>query len=264
MMLERTSSLNDYFIRATDGQIGKIVDLLFDDDKWSVRWLVVDTGNWLSGRRVLLASSHLGQVDRSERQVLVQLSRDQVKGSPDVDTSRPVSRQAEASIYDYYNWSPYWSSMGAYGTPVVAGVAGIAPLYPAPGAVADGVTKARRTELEAGRREEDPHLRSASEVTGYYIEASDGAIGHVEDFLIDDDDWSIRYAIVDTKNWWPGKFVLIAPDWIEAISWSDGTMRVRRTREEIRNAPEYDPSQPVQRDYESRLYGYYSFPPYWG
>lgn len=264
MMLERTSNLNDYFIRATDGQIGSVVDLLFDDEKWSVRWLVVDTGNWLSGRRVLLASSHLGQVDRSERQIVVQLSRDEVEGSPDVDTSKPVSRQAEASIFSYYNLNPYWSGMGAYATPGIVGAAGVAPLYPARGAVAGDGTKARSAVLEAERREEDPHLRSASEVTGYYIEASDGAIGHVEDFLMNDDDWSIRYAIVDTKNWWPGKFVLIAPDWIEDIRWSDGTMRVRRRREEIRNAPEYDPLQPVQRDYESRLYGYYSFPPYWG
>ncbi|WP_137389482.1 PRC-barrel domain-containing protein [Rhodoligotrophos defluvii] len=269
-MLQRASQLNGYSLRATDGEIGSVDDLLIDDQSWTVRWLVVDTGTWLSGRRVLLPSSHLGRSDRELRHIAVDLSREQVRNSPDVDTHRPVSRQVEASIYGYYGWNPYWYGIPmAYGAPMIAGAGlgyGELPPYPLERREASPADNAiaRRATAEAERqREEDQHLRSIAEVTDYYIEASDGDIGHVEDFLIDEDAWVVRYVMVDTKNWWPGKFVLIAPEWVEDIRWSEQTIRVQRTREDIKNAPEFDPSRPVERDYEARLYNYYGLPPYW-
>ena len=65
----------------------------------------------------------------------------------------------------------------------------------------------------------DPHLRSSAAVTGYHIQATDGDIGHVEDFLLDDRSWTIRFMVVDTTNWWAGEKVLIAPAWIERVDW---------------------------------------------
>ena len=110
---------------------------------------------------------------------------------------------------------------------------------------------------------EDRHLRSTQEVTGYYIGATDGEIGHVEDFIIDDESWSIRYIVVDTRNWWPGKKVLASPEWIEKVSWADSTVYVELTRAAIKSAPEYDASSPIDRDYEDRLHTHYGRQGYW-
>jgi hypothetical protein len=109
----------------------------------------------------------------------------------------------------------------------------------------------------------DSRLRSARDVMGYYIEATDGDIGHVDDFLIDDSEWAIRYMIVDTRNWWPGKKVLISPEWISQVSWPDSRVYVDLTREGVKTAPEYDPSRPVEREYETRLYRHHDRPSYW-
>ena len=103
----------------------------------------------------------------------------------------------------------------------------------------------------------DPSLRSARDVTGYYIAARDGDIGHVDDFLVDDRAWAIRYLIVDTRNWWPGKKVALSPEWIKTVSWTDSRVHVDLQREEIKAAPEYDASRPFEREDETRLFEHY-------
>ena len=196
-MLWNASVIKGYAIEASDGDIGTVSDFLFDDASWLVRWLVVDTGNWLSGRKVLLPPSVLGRLYAKDRVFAVKLTKQQIKDSPEIDTDRPVSRQMETSVYDYYGWSPYWGTgfyMGGYGY--------------MPGALAAPYLGSRRHEddiADARRSHDDPHLRSVEAVTGYHIHASDGEIGHVDDFLVEDADWSIRYLVVDTKNWWPGR-----------------------------------------------------------
>jgi hypothetical protein len=244
-MLYKASTLTRYAIQARDGAIGSVADLLFDDERWIVRWLVVDTGSWLPGREVLLPSSHLGAVDPDQGAIAVALTREQVKASPGVETHQPVSRQAEAAIYGHYGWDPYWFG------PI--GLTGAGMGYPAaPPYVAPDIARPVETP-DGGRPEaapepsvEDTHLRSIKEVTGYAIEAEDGDIGHVEDFLVDESasgsPWTIRHIVVDTKNWWPGKFVLIAPDDVAEIRWGDQVMRVLQSREQIKQNPEYDPS----------------------
>ncbi|MFZ0460620.1 MAG: PRC-barrel domain-containing protein, partial [Rhodoplanes sp.] len=199
-MLRNASAIKGYAIAATDGRLGTVSDFLFDDASWLVRWLVVDTGKWLSGRKVLLPPSVLGHIDPNGNEFAVSLTMQQVKDSPDIDTERPVSRQIETNIYDFYGWSPYWGGtgflMGGYGGSGYGGGA-IAPL-PSPGSM-------RRAEdiAAAQQSDDDPHLRSVEAVTGYHIHASDGEIGYVEDFLLQDTDWSIHNLVVDTTNWWP-------------------------------------------------------------
>jgi hypothetical protein len=260
-MLHKTSGLIGSSIRAKDGDIGSVTDLLLDDENWSVRWLVVDTGTWLSGRNVLLPSSHLMRVLPEARSISVDFTREQVKSSPDVDTQRPVSRQMEALMYDHYGSTPYWPIGAGLAAPM-AGYPGYVPpagygyVAPAPARVEE------RADYQPPRSG-DPHLRSASEVTGYYIQASDAEVGHVEDFLVDSNDWAVRYLIIDTKNWWPGKHVLVAPSWVEAIDWGGRTIHMSHTRNEIRNAPEYDPTQIIERAYESRLHRHYGRSEYW-
>ncbi len=249
-MLWHSSAINGYAIEASDGDIGAVSDFLFDDATWLVRWLVVDTGSWLSGRKVLLPPSALGRLDANNRVLAVKLTKQQVTDSPEIDTDRPVSRQMETSVYDYYGWSPYWGSgfyMGGYG-------------YMPGSGMASPYLGARRREEEianAHADSDDVHLRSVEAVTGYHIHASDGEIGHVEDFLVDDADWSIRYLVVDTKNWWPGKKILVSSRSAGEIDWSDKLVNLDVNCQRIKDGPAYDPSITIDRAYDERLLTYY-------
>lgn len=249
-MLWHSSAIDGYAIEASDGDIGTVSDLLFDDAAWLVRWLVVDTGNWLSGRKVLLPPSALGRLYANNRVLAVKLTKQQVKDSPEIDTARPVSRQMETSVYDYYGWSPYWSSgfyMGGNG-------------YMPGSGMASPYLRERRREQEiadAHADSDDVHLRSVEAVTGYHIHASDGEIGHVEDFLVDDADWSIHYLVVDTKNWWPGKKILVSSRSAGEIDWSDRLVNLDVDRQRIKDGPAYDPSITIDRAYDEDLLTYY-------
>src|ERR1043166_8705835 len=227
------SELKGYAVGAKDGDIGAVNDFLFDDELWTVRYLVADTAKWLPGRRVLITPIAIGRVDLDEKRVAVTLTREQVENSPDLD-SRELSREREAAYYDYYGWPYYWIGGDVWG----------------PGTIPANLSSTQRMVDEAREQPgEEPHLRSAHEVTGYYIEARDGDIGHVEDFIIDDESWEIRYMVVDTKNWWPGKKVLVSPKWIDRVSWSDSRVYVDLSRDAIQRGPEFD-AENLTRDYE--------------
>ena len=176
--------------------------------------------------------------------------------SPHIDTEKPVSRQHETAYYGYYGYTPYWAGDYLWG----------ASPYPylgaGPALSAADLARERRWNWEAKERE-DPHLRSSRAVTGYYIQATDGDIGHVEDFLVDDQSWTIRYMLVDTTNWWAGKKVLVAPAWITRVDWAESKVHVTVTRAQIKTSPEYEPARGVDRAYETRLYDHYGHPRYW-
>ena len=235
-MLWDASVLEGYAIDANDGRIGSVSDFLFEDTNWIVRWLVADTGNWLSDRKVLLPLSALGKPDPSLRQFPVELTMQQVKDSPDIDTDRPVSRQHETHIYRHYGWDPYW---GSSGFPMGGGM----PLDAVGG--------------DTQQAEGDPHLRSAEAVTGYHVHATDGEIGHVEDFLVEDSDWSIRYIKVDTRNWWPGSKVLISPRSVRSIDRTNRLVHLDVDRRKVKNSPPYDPATTVDGAYEETFLTYY-------
>ncbi|MEI9996911.1 MAG: PRC-barrel domain-containing protein [Rhizomicrobium sp.] len=251
-MLRHESEIDGYAIHASDGLIGTVSDFLFDDATWLVRWLVVDTGNWLPGRRVLLPPRALADVNHMGRQFSVRLTKQQVKECPDIESDRPVSRQSEASIYDYYGWSPYWGA-GSY-----MGMVGYGGGY-LPGAAPPSPELMQREKAidDAQRNRDDPALRSANEVTGYHILASDGEIGHVADFLVEDDDWSIHYLVVDTKNWWPGRKVLISPMSVRKIEWAERRVNLGAGRQKVKDSPAYDPSMTIDPLYEKNFHEHY-------
>jgi hypothetical protein len=245
-MLRNVTRLKGFEIRARDGWIGALDQFYFDDESWGIRYLVVNTGDWLADRLVLVSPLALRQAKWETRQLVVALTKKQVEDSPSIDTHKPVSRQHEAAYLGYYGYPYYWAG----------------PNYPA------GLGVQREAEAEAakggaGKESADTHLRSTEAVTGYHIEAADGEIGHVSDFIVDDETWAIRYLQVDTRNWWPGKKVLVSPQWINRVSWPDAKVYVDLTRESIKNGPEWTESIPVTREYESRLYDYYARSPYW-
>ena len=241
--------LKGYAIGATDGDIGKLDDFYFDDESWTIRYLVAETGNWLLNRKVLISPFALGKADLSRERLNVTLTKKRVEESPSIDTDKPVSRQHEAAYSDYYRYPYYWGGPYLWG-PMA---------YPR---LSDAAQ--RRNEEARAKREEayDLHLRSANKVTGYHIEATDGDIGHVEDFIIDGETWEIRYIVVDTQNWWAGKKVLVAPQWIDRVNWSDSKVYVDLSRETIKNGPEYHP-EALNRKYEEALYDHYKRQKYW-
>ena len=254
-MLWDMSSLRNYHVEASDGRLGTVSDFLFDDKIWAIRWLVVDTGHWLSGRKVLLPLSALGSPDPSQREFPVKLTKRQVEDSPDIDADRPVSRQHESHLYDYYGWAPGWD--GGFVPPDGA----IATPFLAPSAFS-GQASPDAVRADAQPSEGDPHLRSIGEVTGYHVHATDGEIGHVEDFIVDEEAWTIRYALIDTGNWLPGKQILVAPQWIAHVDWKNSKVYVNLSREAIKTGPEFDPNK-IDRDYEKELYKHYGRENYW-
>ncbi|MFA5864854.1 MAG: PRC-barrel domain-containing protein [Phycisphaerae bacterium] len=259
-MLQNLNKLIGYAIRATDGEIGKVDDFYFDDQEWTIRYLVVDTGPWLTGRKVLLLPSCLGLPNWEGKVLPVNVTMERIKDSPDIDTRKPVSRQHETELHDYYNGIPYWN-MDPY-TPM----AGMTPgfLYPTIARIEnDSQQLAGEQKTPANKPTEDPSLRSANEMLGYHIEAGHGSIGHIEDFIIDDNGWIIRYLSIDTRNWLPGKRVLIAPLWVSDISWSERKINVDLDRETIKNSPAYDHTAPITRSYEEKLSDYFCKPKYW-
>ncbi len=264
-MLRSVNDLYGYTVQATDGEIGSVDKFFFDDQTWTIRYLVVDTGTWLPGRQVLISPISLIRTDWTAQRLYVALTKEQIEKSPGIDTHKPVSRQREIEQLDYYGYPYYWYGTGLWGPAAYPAALGVptAMGYPdkmgiASGRAASGVERQAAPHKEQG----DPHLRSTKEVIGYYIEAQDGEIGHVEDFIIDDKSWAIRYMIVDTVNWWPGKKVLIAPQWVEQVKWAESRVSVDLSREQIKNAPEYDPLALMSGDYEERLYAHYGRPKY--
>ena len=244
--------LKDFAIRATDGELGTIEDLYFDDETWAIRYLIVDTGGWLGGRRVLISPISVVHTDWEAKRLDVALTKRQVEHSPEIDTHKPVSRQHEAGYVGYYGYPYYWGCPYQWG----------AAAYPA-GLATPPTASTEAMAARIRRESTDSHLRSGEAVTGYNIEAADGEIGHVDGFVVDDEAWAIRYMEVATRNWWPGKKILLSPAWIERVSWTDSKVYVGLSREAIKDAPEYVESRPITREYENRLYFHYGRPPYW-
>jgi hypothetical protein len=248
-MLRSLHDLVGYAASARDGEVGKVRDLYFDEVTWNVRYLIVETPAFL-GRQVLIAPPAVEQVDGATRTVQLALTRDRVANSPPIETDKPVSRQQEQRYFDHFGWPYYWGTPGAMGVGMPA-FSSVPPPAPAP---------------PIGRQQEpegDPTLRSMREVIGYGIQGTDDQIGQVDDLVGDDTAWSIRYLVVDTRKWWFGKKVLIAPSWAERIDWAGRMVHLGLPREVIKNSPEWDGRAPVNRRYEERLYDYYGRPVYW-
>jgi len=254
-MLRSVNGLKGFAITAIGGPIGDVDQFYFDDEAWAIRYLVVNTGTWLASRQVLISPISVKQVDPAINQLFVSLTRDQVKHSPNVDMHKPVSRQYEEAFLSYYGYPNYWGGPYLWGA-AVSPAALAMPRTGAPEAAAASVARARAES-------QDMHLRSTKEVTGYHIQALDDEAGHVEDFIADDETWAIRYLVVDTRNWWPGKKVLVSPQWIERVSWPESKVFIDLTREQIKHSPEYNEAALISREYENALYKYYGRPGYW-
>ncbi len=245
-MFYTAKSLQNYQLQSLDGEIGKVKDFYFDDRHWAIRYLIAETGNWLTGKQVLISPYALTAVHSEDTIIDVNLTKKQMEDSPSLNTDKPVSRQYESDFFGYYGWPAYWTGSYMWG---------------------DTSYMVRDPEKwENTPREEkswDTNLRSTNLVSGYHIHAEDGDIGHVEDFIIDEETWAIRYLIIDTSNWWTGKKVLISPLWIDSIDWSEGKVTVALSRETIRQSPEYREGMLLTREFEIATHQYYKRQEYW-
>lgn len=248
-MLRSLKEIRGYVLGAQDGEIGRCSDFLFDDRDWTVRYVVADTRMWLPGRKVLISPISIGNADASSQTLSVGLTRAQIKDAPPLDEDAPVSRRYEIVFNKYYDWAGYWGGPSVWGP----------HLYPRL------LTRAREEiHRDMEEIEDNITLRSAREVMGYDIQATDDSIGHVEDYVVDIETWIIRYLVIDTRNWLPGgKKVLISPAWAEDVEWRRHRVMVSLTRAHVERSPEFDPSLPVNRKYEVTLYDYYGRPYYW-
>jgi hypothetical protein len=244
-MLISIDKISDYKLIGTDGEVGDIKEFFFDDDFWTVRYLVVTTGSWLNKRDVLISPYFISEINHGLEEIHVDLTQDQIRNSPDVDTERPVSREYEKDYYTYYGAPIYWIGPYSWGaSPVITH------------------NRADWKKEQEGDSSWNPNLRSSKDVSGHKIQASDDTIGDVDDFIIDDENWTIRYFVVDTGKWLSERQVLISPQWIDRISWDDKKVFVTVSSDDIKNSPEYDETT-LGREYESSLYDYYGLEGYW-
>lgn len=256
-MLRSTKNLRGYRIHSKDGDIGKTHEFYFDDEQWTVRYLIANTGKWLPGRLVLISPHALGKPGWDEKIFPVDLTKKQIEQSPDVDQHKPVSRQKEIELGQYYGWPAYWGGVAATVPGTAPDTATVLP---------KAMAKAKEAESKS-KQPEDTHLRSTREVTGYKVKAKNEVIGRVKDFIIDDETWIIRYMVIVMRKWFHwlpgGKKVLVSPPWIDRMDWSKYTVFVNIDKEIIKKAPRYNPSDYISRDYEIQLFEYYSKPEYW-
>ncbi len=219
-MLYRAAELKHYHIRARDGDMGSVKDIYFEDTNWMIRYIVADTGSWLTGRRTLLSPYSAGQPDDRTRSLPVDLNKEQVRNSPDIEADKPVSRQHEHALHTHYGWPIYWGHPS-----VVPGYTAVSP---------------KELELPSDERHFNIHLHSSNELKGYRIDAIDGEFGRVDDIVLGTAPWKILYLLVDTGGALTGKKSLIPTEWVTSVLISELTIYVDVSREQIRNSPEYD------------------------
>lgn len=243
-MLRSTNELIGYRLYAKNDDVGKCDDLLFDDQWWTIRHMEANTGGWLIGHHVLVSPIMIEKADWESRMIVLNISKETLAECPSPSTDEPVSREHEKRIHEYYGFPHYWTGSDLWGP----------GLYPTE--VLSQETKIIEETLPGDNR-----LRSFKEVKGYAIQAVDGKIGHVQDFILDDETWALRYLIVDTRNWLPGgKKVMLSLNWAESVSWEESKFSVNLMKDQIKNSPAFDPLKPVNAEVETRLYDYYGRP----
>ena len=267
-MLFAVSGLLGCPVKAGDGHVGSVKDFLFDDRSWKVRWMVVDTGHWLPGRQVLIHPSAIAPLDLAlpAKRVLpmmttgdtlvvsVRLTKEQIEASPDARQDEPVTKQMETDVYDHYGWDPAWGIS-------YFGPSDIAAQLLEPTILSENAAR-QAADRESHRSEGDPHLRSFVSVNGYHVHATDGDLGHVENFLADDVNWDIRYLVIATRDWWPGKHVQLAPFAVKDIDWSEHRINLEVTRDQVKSSPAWDPLALEDQVGEQQLHRHFGWPGY--
>ena len=222
-MLRRINELVDYSVREVDGKIGIVRDFLINREDWKITYMEIDLTDWYPGKKVIIPPSRINIPDSKRFEIPVSLTKAEVENSPALELDEEICRKHEEELALHFGWSPCFVNPG----------------------------------------KSDVNLKSLKEMVGYNIHAIDGSIGYIEDFIIDDKDWVVRYVVVNTRNWLPGKRVLMSPNWITSIIWEENSVVVGHSQEAIKNSPEFDSETQINRQFEEVLYEYYGKPTYW-
>jgi len=244
-MLRNINEIIGYELLIEGKSVGNCKDLLFDDDCWTIRYLLADTGKWLFDKKVLISPLMISNPDWSARIINLNISKEQLEDCPSQTVDEPVSREYEEKINQFFGYPSYWSSNGLWGHAA----------FPTDLSISlasefdEDIPNLLKLMID-----EKNHLRSFKKVKGYSINALNGDIGHLEDIIVDDQTWALRYIVVDTRNWFPGgKKVMLSLNWVEAISWLNSNFSVNLSKEKIKESPEFDPGKPIKSKYEKRL-----------
>jgi hypothetical protein len=242
-MLHIVKDLEKLKIDSLNGELGYVHDFYIDDQEWITRYIVVDTGNWLTGRKVLISPHAVNKPNFDEKSISVDLTTKQIEESPSILIDEPVSRQREKLLSKYYGWPIYWT------------VDPVAQSIRAQQAIEE------QKKMQANKSV-DPHLRSIREIRDYSVKAIDGEVGKVDAFLINETDWTIKYLVIDTRKWFTwlpgGSYHLISPRWIKDIDWSESRIDIEYDKETLENSPLYDSNKELDDEFENRLYDCYS------
>lgn len=233
-MLRSINNLKGFDLVTTSGELGDVKQFFFDDERWTIRYLVVNTGDWVAEQQVLISPFAVTQIDYDNRKLHIALTKAQVENSPEIDTHQPISRQMEAAYADYYSYPYYWRSPLLWGASVSPDLT--APQTPATLQMATSAAVAAMARVVPP----ELHLHSTQEAATYHIAATDGWIGHINDFLVEDATWRLRFLVIDTRHWLLGKKVLVAPHWISSINRGLGQIQVNLSRAAIRQSLEFD------------------------
>jgi len=262
-MLFAVSGLEGCAVKASDGDVGSVKDFLFDDKTWKIRWMAVSAGKWLPGRQALIHPSAIAPLTLPPKPALpmmspgdaleltVNLTRDEIEAGPHAPENEPVTKDMETLLYDYYGWDPYWGATHF----------GASVLPNAEQRIVDAAAR-READAETPLLDGEPRLHSVASLRGCPVHALDGDIGHVENVLADDANWEIRYLVIATRNWWPGKVVQLAPYAVKDIDWDDRRINMNVTREQVRSAPAWDPLALADEAREEELHRHYDWPGY--
>lgn len=231
-MKHNVENIVGWELGALDGEIGKIKELYFEDQSWTIRYLIVETGSWLLGRKVLISPEAVVRVDIKNEIIEVKLTKEQIENSPDVNSDKPVSRQHEDELYQYYGIGNYW--MGSLWSGGM-GTSGMMRTSTLP--LEDEI---RKSELKENDAVMDTHLRSTHSVKGYNVKSAGNELGEVEDFIFDDATWKIDFVIVKTGGWFSEKMILIESNVVKEINWKNSCLNVSATTDDLKNNGEYN------------------------
>lgn len=258
-MLRKMSSLKGFKVQGLGDELGKLTDFYFDQHHFILRYLVIDTGNWLNSNKMLVSTTALEDIDYQSREILINLSAEELEDGPELNCNKPISKLMEEKLTNHFNWPVYWLNPYPSGGPTVqSGTQMREKLL--------NFRKLTDQEKQNQEKEIESNLRSFNEIKGYHIQAEDKEFGHLKDLFFDEENWIIRYLLIDTRNILPGKDVLIAPEWLQNISWNNQKLYLNKPKTEIKNAPEYIEGKSdhlVNPSYEEKLYNHYEEIKYW-
>ncbi|MDG5786492.1 PRC-barrel domain-containing protein [Evansella sp. AB-P1] len=246
MLFHLSNWLKSFSVVGNDGGFGTVDNVLFDEDKWTIRYLVVKAGLWFTNERLYISPASIEEIDIKSEMIRLNISRDQAAKAPIIG-DEPISRKQEREFSSYYQFSPYWLGGKVWGGVVLA----------------RDLLDFDQPVQEVEDNEDEPKIHVANDVIGYELAAQEDTFGKIEDLLFEEESYVIRYFVVDTKKILPGKKVLISTEWISHVDWVSGRVEVTITKEQVEKSPEYLPGQPLTREIEEALFEYYDKEKYW-